>query len=267
MRSQAATALGDVTGVIHAAGVSPSQAAPATILSVDLYGTALVLEEFGQVIVAGGAGVVIASMSGHRLPSLTPEQDKALATTPVDELLSLPMLQADQVTDPLNAYQISKRGNSLRVMAEAVRRPRSNRPGERRRSAVQETEGGARGCALTHAWSVRGAARKASGNSSFRSRDRGTTCGAGGMPSAGTWIEQYGQCSSTWAATGVPRDLSGSGCSHLEPWVEQTSIQEAPLLNPSACDTEGASDATRKARMAIHAVSWRRARSMCTLQL
>ncbi len=116
-----ATAIGDVTGVIHAAGVSPSQASPATILAVDLYGTALVLEEFGNVIARGGAGVVIASQSGHRLPALTPEQNTALATTPADELLALPMLQPDRVTDPLHAYQISKRANSLRVMAEAVR--------------------------------------------------------------------------------------------------------------------------------------------------
>jgi NAD(P)-dependent dehydrogenase (short-subunit alcohol dehydrogenase family) len=118
---QTATALGDVWGVIHAAGVSPTQAAPATILAVDLHGTALVLEEFGNVVVAGGSGVVIASQSGHRLPALTPEQNKALAMTPADELLSLPMLQPDKVTDPLNAYQIAKRANSLRVMAEAVR--------------------------------------------------------------------------------------------------------------------------------------------------
>ncbi|KPU55971.1 short chain dehydrogenase family protein [Pseudomonas fluorescens] len=118
---QTATAIGDITGVIHAAGVSPSQAPVTTILRVDLYGTALVLEAFGNVISEGGSGIVIASQSGHRLPALTPEQNKALATTPVEELLALPMLQADQVTDPLNAYQISKRGNSLRVMAEAVR--------------------------------------------------------------------------------------------------------------------------------------------------
>jgi NAD(P)-dependent dehydrogenase (short-subunit alcohol dehydrogenase family) len=118
---QRATALGEVTGVIHAAGVSPSQAPAATILAVDLYGTALVLEEFGNVITQGGAGVVISSMSGHRLPPLTAEQNMALATTPTDELLALPMLQPEQVTDPLHAYQISKRGNALRVMAEAVR--------------------------------------------------------------------------------------------------------------------------------------------------
>ena len=118
---ETAMAIGSITGVIHAAGVSPSQASPTTILKVDLYGTALVLEEFGSVIENGGAGVVIASQSGHRLPALTPEQDKALATTPTEELLSLPMLQLDQVTDPLHAYQISKRGNSLRVMSEAVR--------------------------------------------------------------------------------------------------------------------------------------------------
>jgi NAD(P)-dependent dehydrogenase (short-subunit alcohol dehydrogenase family) len=116
-----ATSLGPVTGLIHAAGVSPSQASPATILKVDLYGTALVLEQFGNVIARGAAGVVIASQSGHRLPALTVEQNKALATTPTEELLALPMLQPDVVQDPLHAYQISKRGNSLRVMAEAVR--------------------------------------------------------------------------------------------------------------------------------------------------
>jgi NAD(P)-dependent dehydrogenase (short-subunit alcohol dehydrogenase family) len=119
--AKAADALGDVTGVIHAAGVSPSQASVETILAVDLYGTALVLEEFGNVIVRGGAGVVIASQSGHRLPALTAEEDAALATTPTDELLGLPMLQSDQVKDTLHAYQLAKRGNSLRVMAEAVR--------------------------------------------------------------------------------------------------------------------------------------------------
>jgi NAD(P)-dependent dehydrogenase (short-subunit alcohol dehydrogenase family) len=115
------TNLGDVTGLIHAAGVSPSQASPATILKVDLYGTALVLEEFGNVIASGGSGVVISSQSGHRLPALTVEQNKALATTPVEELLNLPFLQLEQITDSLHAYQLSKRGNSLRVMAEAVR--------------------------------------------------------------------------------------------------------------------------------------------------
>jgi NAD(P)-dependent dehydrogenase (short-subunit alcohol dehydrogenase family) len=118
---EAATALGEVSGVIHAAGVSPTQASPETILQVDLYGTALVLEAFGNVIAPGGAGVVIASMSGHRLPPLTAEQNAALATTPTEDLLKLPMLQPDQVKDSLHAYQISKRGNSLRVMAEAVR--------------------------------------------------------------------------------------------------------------------------------------------------
>jgi NAD(P)-dependent dehydrogenase (short-subunit alcohol dehydrogenase family) len=118
---ETASGLGDVTGLIHAAGVSPTQAAPATILKVDLYGTALVLEEFGNVIACGGAGLVIASQSGHRLPPLTVEQNKALATTPVEELLRLPFLQPDQVTDPLHAYQLAKRGNVLRVMAEAVR--------------------------------------------------------------------------------------------------------------------------------------------------
>lgn len=116
-----ATAIGEVTGLIHAAGVSPSQASPATILRVDLYGTAVVLEEFGNVIAAGGSGIVIASQSGHRLGALTAEEDTALATTPAEELLTLPMLQPDQVTDSLHAYQLAKRGNTLRVKSEAVR--------------------------------------------------------------------------------------------------------------------------------------------------
>ncbi len=119
--AETAAALGDITGVIHAAGVSPSQAKPEVILAVDLYGTALVLEEFGNIIASGGSGVVIASQSGHRLGALIAEQDAALATTPADELLSLPMLQPDRITDTLHAYQLAKRGNSLRGMAEAVR--------------------------------------------------------------------------------------------------------------------------------------------------
>ena len=90
-----ATAIGEIDGVIHAAGVSPTQASPATILAVDLYGTALVLEQFGNVLAPGGSGVVIASMSGHRLPALTAEQNAALVTTPTEELLALPMLQPD----------------------------------------------------------------------------------------------------------------------------------------------------------------------------
>jgi NAD(P)-dependent dehydrogenase (short-subunit alcohol dehydrogenase family) len=118
---EAAATFGDVTGVIHAAGVSPSQAPPATILAVDLYGTAVVLDEFGSVIAPGGSGIVIASQSGHRLPALTAEQDAALATTPAEELLALPMLLPDRVTDSLHAYQLAKRGNALRVKAEAVR--------------------------------------------------------------------------------------------------------------------------------------------------
>jgi NAD(P)-dependent dehydrogenase (short-subunit alcohol dehydrogenase family) len=116
-----ATGLGEVTGVIHSAGVSPSNATPAMIFKVDLYGTAVVLEAFGEVIAGNGSGVVVSSQAGHRLGPLTPEQTRALATTPADELLDLAMLQPDRVADSLLAYQIAKRGSSLRVQAEAVR--------------------------------------------------------------------------------------------------------------------------------------------------
>lgn len=116
-----ASSLGEVHGLIQAAGVSPSQASPETILKVDLYGTAVILEEFGRVIAEGGSGIVIASQSGHRLPPLTIDENKALASTPVEDLLKLPLLQPNQVKDSLHAYQLSKRGNALRVMFEAVR--------------------------------------------------------------------------------------------------------------------------------------------------
>lgn len=119
--AEQAMALGRVTGLVHAAGVSPSQAPIPAILAVDLLGTALVLEIFGDVIAPGGAGVVIASQSGHRLGPLTAAQNQALALTPADDLLALPFLQPGEVKDTLHAYQLSKRGNALRVMAEAVR--------------------------------------------------------------------------------------------------------------------------------------------------
>lgn len=114
-----ATALGEVTGLIHAAGVSPSQATPSVITHVDLYGTAVILGAFGEVIAEGGSGVVIPSQSGHRLPALTPEQDHQLATLPPEELLELAWVK--DIDDSLHAYQVCKRGNSLRVKAEAVR--------------------------------------------------------------------------------------------------------------------------------------------------
>lgn len=117
--AQKAAGVGEVTGLIQAAGVSPSQASPQVITRVDLFGTAVILEEFGEVMAEGGSGVVISSQSGHRLPALTPEQDDQLATLPPEDLLELPWVK--NIEDSLHAYQVSKRGNSLRVKAEAVR--------------------------------------------------------------------------------------------------------------------------------------------------
>ena len=112
---------GEITMLVNAAGVSPSQAPIETILQVDLYGTAVLLEEVGRVIAPGGAGVTISSQSGHRMPALTPEEDALLACTPPEELLQLDLLQPDRVRDTLHAYQLAKRCNEKRVMFEAVR--------------------------------------------------------------------------------------------------------------------------------------------------
>lgn len=116
-----AQSYGDITMLVNAAGVSPSQAPIETILKVDLYGTAVLLEEVGKVIKPGGTGVVISSQSGHRMPALTPEEDALLATTPTEELLSLDILQPRNIRDTLHAYQMAKRCNVKRVMAESVR--------------------------------------------------------------------------------------------------------------------------------------------------
>ena len=110
---------GEISQLINAAGVSPSQAPIETILKVDLYGTAVLLEEVGKVIKQGGCGITVSSQSGWRMPALTPEQDEWLATAPTEELLSADFLQPQNIRDTLHAYQLAKRCNVKRVMGEA----------------------------------------------------------------------------------------------------------------------------------------------------
>ena len=112
---------GDITMLVNAAGVSPSQAPIEAILKVDLYGTAVLLEEVGKVIAPHGVGVTISSQSGHRMKQLTPEEDEQLACTPTEELLDLPLLQPANIKDTLHAYQLAKRCNEKRVMSESVK--------------------------------------------------------------------------------------------------------------------------------------------------
>lgn len=112
---------GDITMLVNAAGVSPSQAPVEAILKVDLYGTAVLLEEVGKAIKAGGVGVTISSQSGHRMPALTPKEDELLAVTPAEDLLDLDILQPEHIRDTLHAYQMAKRCNEKRVMSESVK--------------------------------------------------------------------------------------------------------------------------------------------------
>ena len=116
-----ALSYGEIKMLVNAAGVSPSQAPVEAILKVDLYGTAVLLEEVGKVIAEGGVGVTISSQSGHRMKQLTPEEDEQLAVTPTEELLNLEILQPENITDTLHAYQMAKRCNEKRVMAESVK--------------------------------------------------------------------------------------------------------------------------------------------------
>lgn len=112
---------GEIAYLINAAGVSPSQAPIETILKVDLYGTAVLLEEVGKVIREGGTGVTISSQSGHRMPALGAKIDEQLDTTPTEKLLDLEVLQPENIRDTLHAYQLAKRCNVKRVMYESVR--------------------------------------------------------------------------------------------------------------------------------------------------
>lgn len=111
---------GEIAMLINGAGVSPSQAFIETILKVDLYGTAVLLEEVGRVIKTGGCGITISSQSGWRMPQLTAEEDRALATAPTEKLLSLDLLQPENIRDTLHAYQLAKRCNEKRVMGQSV---------------------------------------------------------------------------------------------------------------------------------------------------
>ena len=115
-----AKSFGEISMLVNAAGVSPSQAPIEAILKVDLYGTAVLLEEVGKVIKKGGVGVTISSQSGWRMPALTAKEDELLATTPTEELLNLPLLQPENIKDTLHAYQMAKRCNEKRVMAQSV---------------------------------------------------------------------------------------------------------------------------------------------------
>ena len=112
---------GEISMLVNAAGVSPSQASIENILKVDLYGTAVLLEEVGKIIKEGGTGVTISSQSGYRMPALTADEDEQLACTPTEDLLSLGILQPQNIRDTLHAYQMAKRCNVKRVMAEAVK--------------------------------------------------------------------------------------------------------------------------------------------------
>lgn len=116
-----ATSMGPVKYLVNGAGVSPSQASIETILKVDLYGTAVLLEEVGKVIEEGGAGIVISSQSGFRMKQLTPEEDRQLALPPTEELLDLPLLAEENIETTLQAYQLAKWCNEKRVMGESVK--------------------------------------------------------------------------------------------------------------------------------------------------
>jgi NAD(P)-dependent dehydrogenase (short-subunit alcohol dehydrogenase family) len=115
-----ASGLGKVTQVVNTAGLSPNMAPIESVLKVDLYGAAVVFDEFGEVIAPGGAALIISSMAGHMMQALPEEQDHALRHTPTEELLALPFLQPAAIPNTVVAYMMAKRANHLRVQASAI---------------------------------------------------------------------------------------------------------------------------------------------------
>jgi len=118
--ADAAAALGSVVNVVNTAGVSPNMAPPERVLAVELYGSAVVFEEFERVIAPGGAGLIVSSMARHMSAGLPAEQEHDLAFAPADELLAKPFLGPDAVPNSMVAYIVSKRANHLRVQASAI---------------------------------------------------------------------------------------------------------------------------------------------------
>lgn len=118
---EAASRLGSIVQVVNTAGVSPNMAPPERVLAVDLYGSAVVFEEFRRVIAPGGAGLIISSMAGHMAAPLSKEDDHALAFTPADELLALPVLSGEAIPNSMVAYIVSKQANHVRVQAESIK--------------------------------------------------------------------------------------------------------------------------------------------------
>lgn len=112
--------LGAVTQLVHTAGLSPAQDSAEAVLRVDLLGVALVLDAFGEIVAPGGAGIVVASMAGHLFRAFTAEQERALAHTPAHELLTLPCVSPETVTDSGLAYGLAKRANHIRVQAAST---------------------------------------------------------------------------------------------------------------------------------------------------
>lgn len=116
-----AAELGPVMQIVNTAGLSPNMAPVDKVLEVDLYGAAVVFEEFGKVVAPGGAGLIISSMAGHMMRPLPEADERQLAHAPADALLALPCLQAEAIPNTLVAYMVAKRANILRVQAEAMR--------------------------------------------------------------------------------------------------------------------------------------------------
>jgi len=113
--------LGALRSVVHAAGVSPTMAAWDDVVTVDLVGTARLVEALAPQTTDGTAIVCFASMAPLLVGDPEPAVDEVLDDPLAPELLvRLREVVGPSVEDPGMAYVWAKRGVQRLVQREAV---------------------------------------------------------------------------------------------------------------------------------------------------
>ncbi|WP_258803661.1 hypothetical protein [Pseudarthrobacter sp. NS4] len=120
--AKTAAALGPVTRVVHTTDLSSILTSREAILHGDLLGTTVILEEFGQVIAPGGAGVVVCSPGGRIGEGHPCDMQRLWSFTPTSEVPELPSVarSGGGSGDACKLHRQSRRTTALRVQAAAV---------------------------------------------------------------------------------------------------------------------------------------------------
>jgi len=116
--------LGDLAGIAHAAGISPTMADWRPVIGVDLVGTALLIDALTPLVTRSTAMVCFASMAAHLMGLAGPTDaaiDAVLDDPRAPDLLErLQAATGGAIEDPGVAYSYAKRGVQRLVRRTAV---------------------------------------------------------------------------------------------------------------------------------------------------